>query len=55
MGKRRMADEGHAMRRKTNFDLYLEEQLKDPAFAERFDDASKAWDAVLQATSFHKT
>jgi hypothetical protein len=54
MGKRRMADEGHAMRRKTNFDLYLEEQLKDPAFAERFEKASEAWDIALQAASICK-
>ena len=27
--------------RKTNFDLYLEEQLKDPVFAERFERAAK--------------
>jgi transcriptional regulator with XRE-family HTH domain len=34
--------------KKTNFDLYLEEQLKDPDFAERFERAGEAWDVALQ-------
>ncbi len=34
--------------KKTNFDLYLEEQLKDPGFAERFESAGEAWDVALQ-------
>src|SRR6266478_5899070 len=34
--------------KKTNFDLYLEEQLKDPDFAERFEKAGEAWDVALQ-------
>jgi hypothetical protein len=54
MGKRRLADEGHAMRRKTNFDLYLDEQFKDPAFVEQFEKASEAWDIALQAASIFK-
>jgi hypothetical protein len=54
MGKRRLADEGHAMRRKTNFDLYLEEQLKDPAFAEQFEKAIETWNIALQAASICK-
>ncbi len=33
---------------KTNFDAYLEEQLKDPAFADRFERAGEAWDVALQ-------
>ena len=33
---------------KTNFDLFLEEQLRDPDFAERFKRAGKAWDVALQ-------
>ena len=36
------------MRRKTNFDRYLEEQLKDSAFAARFQKAGEAWDVALQ-------
>src|SRR3989475_12255209 len=33
---------------KTNFDRYLEEQLRDPDFAERFKRAGEAWDVSLQ-------
>ena len=36
--------------KKTNFDLYLEEQLKDPDFAERYERAGEAWDVALQLT-----
>jgi transcriptional regulator with XRE-family HTH domain len=34
--------------KKTNFDRYLEDQLKDRAFAERFEAAGEAWDVALQ-------
>ena len=34
--------------KKTNFDAYLKEQLKDKAFAKRFRDAGEAWDVALQ-------
>ncbi len=40
--------------KKTNFDLYLEEQLKDPAFAERFDRAGEAWDVALQIAALRR-
>jgi transcriptional regulator with XRE-family HTH domain len=33
---------------KTNFDKYLESQLKDPEFAARFERAGEAWDVALQ-------
>jgi transcriptional regulator with XRE-family HTH domain len=36
------------MKKKTNFDHYLEEQLKDPSFALRFERAGEAWDVALQ-------
>ncbi|MBI5101863.1 MAG: hypothetical protein HZB33_08540 [Nitrospirae bacterium] len=36
--------------KKTNFDRYLKEQLKNHAFAERFDRADEAWDVALQIT-----
>ena len=36
------------MKRKTNFEKYLEEQLKDPKFAERFQEAGEAWDVAIQ-------
>jgi hypothetical protein len=34
--------------KKTSFDRYLEDQLRDPAFAARFDAAGEAWDVSLQ-------
>lgn len=34
--------------KKTNFDQYLDEQLKDAEFAERFERAGEAWDVALQ-------
>ena len=34
--------------KKTNFDKYLDEQLKDPGFAARFELAGEAWDVALQ-------
>jgi transcriptional regulator with XRE-family HTH domain len=40
--------------KKTNFDRYLEEQLKDPSFAERFKDAGEAWDVALQITALRQ-
>jgi transcriptional regulator with XRE-family HTH domain len=40
--------------KKTNFDLYLEEQLKDPEFAERFERAGEAWDVALQIAALRE-
>lgn len=40
--------------KKTNFDRYLEEQLKDPAFAERFKRAGEAWDVALQIAALRQ-
>jgi hypothetical protein len=39
---------------KTNFDRYLEEQLKDPDFAERFQKAGEAWDVALQIAALRE-
>ena len=39
---------------KTNFDLYLEEQLKDPVFAGRFKRAGEAWDVALQLAALRE-
>src|SRR5258708_15681483 len=39
---------------KTNFDLYLEEQLKDPVFTERLERAGEAWDVALQLTALRE-
>jgi DNA-binding XRE family transcriptional regulator len=40
--------------KKTNFDLYLEEQLKDPVFAQRFERAGDAWDVALQLAALRQ-
>jgi len=40
--------------KKTNFDLYLREQLRDPVFAARFEHAGKAWDVALQLTALRQ-
>jgi ribosome-binding protein aMBF1 (putative translation factor) len=40
--------------KKTNFDRYVEEQLKDPAFAKRFDAAGEAWDVALQIAALRE-
>lgn len=42
------------MKRKTNFDQYLEEQLKDVVFAERFKKAGEAWDVALELAALRK-
>jgi len=42
------------MRSQTNFDLYLEEHLKNADFAERFKRAGEAWDVALQLASLRK-
>jgi transcriptional regulator with XRE-family HTH domain len=39
---------------KTNFDRYLEEQMRDPAFAARFQDAGEAWDVALQIAALRQ-
>jgi len=39
---------------KTNFDRFLEEQLKDPAFAARFEQAGEAWDVALQIVALRQ-
>ena len=40
--------------RKTNFDVFLEEQLRDSAFAERFKRAGEAWDVALQLAALRE-
>jgi transcriptional regulator with XRE-family HTH domain len=39
------------MKQKTNFERYLEEQLQDEAFAERFKKAGEAWDIAIQLSA----
>ena len=43
------------MKRPTNFDTYLKEQLKDAVFAERFEKAGEAWDVAVKLASLRKT
>ena len=40
--------------KKTNFDAFLEEQLRDPDFAERFEKAGEAWDIALQLAALRE-
>jgi transcriptional regulator with XRE-family HTH domain len=40
--------------KKTNFDLYLKQQMKDPAFATRFDQAGEAWDVSIQLAALRQ-
>jgi transcriptional regulator with XRE-family HTH domain len=40
--------------KKTNFDRYLEKELKDPAFAARFRKAGKAWDVAMQIAALRE-
>jgi transcriptional regulator with XRE-family HTH domain len=42
------------MAARTNFDRYLEHQLKDPDFAERFKKAGEAWDVALKLASLRR-
>ena len=42
------------MKRKTNFDRYLEEQMKDPDFARRYQKAGEAWEVALQLAALRK-
>jgi transcriptional regulator with XRE-family HTH domain len=42
------------MSRKTNFDRYLEDQLKDTDFVDRFKRAGEAWDVALQLAALRK-
>jgi hypothetical protein len=47
----RLADEERVMRKRTNFDIYLEEQFKDKEFADRFKQAEEAWNVALKLAS----
>ena len=40
--------------KKSNFDRYLEDQLKDHAFAARFKHAGEAWDVALQIAALRE-
>ena len=40
--------------KKTNFDRYIEKQMKNPAFAVRFEQAGEAWDVALQLAALRE-
>jgi transcriptional regulator with XRE-family HTH domain len=40
--------------KKTNFDRYLKQQMKDPAFATRLDQAGEAWDVAIQLAALRQ-
>ncbi len=40
--------------KKTNFDRYLDEQLKDPEFASRYESAGEAWDVAMQLAALRQ-
>jgi transcriptional regulator with XRE-family HTH domain len=40
--------------KKTNFDRYLREQMRDPRFAARFKRAGEAWDVALQIAALRE-
>ena len=42
------------MKRKTNFENYLEKQLQDQDFAERFKKAGRAWEVALRLAALRQ-
>ena len=40
--------------KKTNFDRYLDEQMKNAAFAARFEQAGEAWNVALQLAALRQ-
>jgi len=42
------------MTERTNFDRYLDEQLRDPDFAARFKETDEAWDVAMQLAALRK-
>jgi len=40
--------------KKTNFDRYIGKQMKNPAFAVRFEQAGEAWDVALQLAALRQ-
>lgn len=41
-------------KKKTNFDIYFDRQLRDPAFAARIKNAGEAWDVALQIAALRE-
>lgn len=53
--KARLAEKVWLLKTKrTNFDRYLEEQLRDPEFAARFEQAGEAWDIAVQVAALRQ-
>lgn len=48
-----LAEKGRKVK-KTNFDRYLDRQLQDPAFADRFKNAGQAWDVALRIAALRE-
>ena len=42
------------MKKKTNFDVFLEEQLQEREFKKRFEQAGEAWEAAIQLAALRK-
>ncbi len=42
------------MKKMTNFERYLEEELKDPDFKERFERAGEAWEMAMKLAALRK-
>ena len=42
------------MKKKTSFDPFLEDRLRDPDFADKFRKAGEAWDIAIQLASLRK-
>jgi transcriptional regulator with XRE-family HTH domain len=42
------------MKNKTNFDIFLEEQLKDPEFKKKFEQAGESWEVAIQLAALRK-
>src|SRR6267142_253204 len=40
--------------KKTNFDRYIEKQMKAPAFATRFEQAGEAWDVAVKLAALRQ-
>ena len=40
--------------KKTNFDRFLDEQMRDPTFATRFKQAGEAWEVALQIAALRQ-
>ncbi|MCG6917550.1 MAG: helix-turn-helix domain-containing protein [Deltaproteobacteria bacterium] len=42
------------MKNKTNFDIFLDEQLQDSEFKKRFEQAGEAWEVAIQLAALRK-